>query len=107
MYEQMEGRLASTRALFALRLMPAAVAALLSTLVVSLPLISDEQSVATIAALMLALIASGTGVDALRTPRLRPVFVRQRTTSQLPVTPSWSVTQIPLTPARPRAPGRR
>lgn len=103
-YQQTEGERDSTSGLRGLRLMLAAVA---STLVVSLPLVSDQQSVATIAALTLALLTAGVGVQALETPMLRPAFVRQRTASRLPVTPAWSVTQVPLTPARPRAPGRR
>ena len=82
-------------------------AALAATLVIWLPLVSEQQSVAAVAALTLAALAAGVSLHALGVFAPRPAPVRLRTGHSPPVTPSWVVTQVPCTPARPRAPGRR
>lgn len=81
--------------------------AVLAALVLTLPLITEQQTLATVAALTLAALAAGVSTEVLGSPVLRPALVRARTEHRIPVTVAWSVTQVPRTPARPRAPGGR
>ncbi len=78
-----------------------------ATLAVSLPLLSDQQHIAVIATLTLAVLATGAGVLAFGSSAPQLAAVRLGTGYRIPATPSWMVTQVPCTPARPRAPARR